>query len=58
MWNLLKLIFIGNPPKPKCNHKWKIIKEGELHLSGRARGLLYVLQCEHCGDVKSKSTLD
>ena len=41
-----------------CFHKWKIIKEqsGELTPPKQPKRdiLRYVLQCQKCGDVKSK----
>jgi hypothetical protein len=43
-----------------CDHKWVIIKEIEMYSEySAARGVdvpigtKYVLQCEHCGDLKS-----
>ena len=35
-------------------HKWKIINEGNHATKGYSNrtGVIYVLQCEHCGNVK------
>jgi len=47
-------------PKPvKCSHSWKIIEQGDKkirdkRISGfKIVGKMYVLQCSHCGDIKS-----
>jgi hypothetical protein len=38
-----------------CNHKWKIIKTGDIiNENGGCIGKYYVLQCEHCGNIKKK----
>lgn len=50
MLEFLYRIFIGH------NHKWKIVEERvrASHYPGRIQGLVYVLQCEVCGNVKQK----
>lgn len=51
MLRLLQWIFLGH-----C-HKWKIIKTINLVTSEDDKvpsGHRYILQCEHCGDIKSR----
>lgn len=53
---LLQLFIFGHV------HKWKIIKDGSLHVNdecGRTvkTGQRYILQCEHCGNIKKKDTI-
>lgn len=53
MIKLLSFIFTG------CGHKWKIIDTIKVFERGhneRPIGTKYILQCEHCGNVKSKFT--
>jgi hypothetical protein len=53
MW-IWRLIF----GKPLCVHKWKIIREANMTPRGPETcviGMVYVLQCEHCGDIKDKT---
>ena len=47
MWLWRKMI-VG------CNHKWKIISRGNRTIGGCAAGNYYDLQCERCGNVKTK----
>ncbi len=40
-----------------CGHKWKILHEVSLISDERDKipyGTKYILQCEHCGDIKAK----
>jgi len=37
-----------------CNHKWKIIDTADVTAYGLDKGRLYVLQCEHCGEIKTQ----
>jgi len=50
MIRLLKWLFTGDGHL----HKWKIIQERELTRikDGSRIGLMYVLQCEVCGELK------
>jgi len=52
MIRLLKWLFTGDAHL----HKWRVLKEGELIRTkdGSFAGFYYVLQCEHCGDIKFK----
>ena len=38
--------------RPLCNHKWKIIDKGGT--LGNHGGIWYDLQCEHCGNIKTR----
>lgn len=41
---------------PWCKHHWKVLTVHKLYASGEsmAHGDRFVLQCEHCGDLKKK----
>ena len=41
---------IAQSTKPKCNHKWKLIDQGEVWRGNinNIRGWVKVYQCEHC----------
>lgn len=56
LWRMIVGNFCG------CSHKWKIIEEGKVYSynifqsQGKPveTGKSYILQCEHCGDIKHK----
>jgi hypothetical protein len=37
-----------------CQHKWATVQRYSVSLDDRPRGELWLLQCEHCGDMKTK----
>ena len=44
-----------------CQHKWKIIREKRVYEGHETEGRLpigadFTLQCEHCGDIKTRRT--
>jgi hypothetical protein len=53
MLRILKFLFTG----VWHSHKWKTISEGEIqakpNLTVVTIGHKYVLQCEHCGEMKT-----
>ena len=52
MWKLIKFIFTGNWHE----HKWKIIDQYKYTQiqTKKVIEIVYVLQCEICGDIKIK----
>ncbi len=52
MIRLIGFLFSG------CWHKWKIIDKGVYHYSNdmgdSGKCIQYTLQCEHCGNIKTK----
>lgn len=51
MLKLIQYLIFGH------SHKWVIIKQGTACCRGKDIGTWYDLQCEHCGNVKSKWNL-
>lgn len=49
MLRLIKFLFTGSWHE----HKWKIIKQGPL-ITDFGKGIWYDLQCETCGNIKTK----
>ena len=49
MIKLLAFLWCG------CWHKWAILKNGPIVCGGQHIGNYYELQCERCGDVKSRN---
>jgi hypothetical protein len=50
---------IARTPQPKCNHKWKIIKDGDIVNYDRCGqvsvvGFMKVYECEHCKELNTK----
>lgn len=43
-------------PALACSHKWKTIAEREKQrgTSGLTVSIVYILQCEKCGEIKSE----
>jgi uncharacterized Zn finger protein len=37
-----------------CNHKWEIIKQGTTTCFGATNGVLYIIQCKHCGEISKR----
>jgi hypothetical protein len=37
-----------------CQHKWKVVEQYGIHKNSDKAliGTLYVMQCEHCGEIK------
>jgi hypothetical protein len=51
MWRLIKFLFTGDIHL----HKWEHIKNIDIHSNGAdsmPTAEIYVMQCEHCGNIK------
>ena len=42
-----------------CEHKWKVINNAKIigNETSSTLGHIYILQCEKCGDLKTKKVL-
>lgn len=60
----IKELIAEQPTAPSCDHKWKTIHERDVYVEGVDEGAPnarpihqdYILQCEHCGDIKMVRT--
>lgn len=48
MLRLLKFLFTGSWHE----HKWVVIRTGNIGYGGRVNGIRYFLQCSQCGKIK------
>lgn len=39
----------------KCNHKWEEVEVYTKTYYGKSVGEIYVLRCEHCGEMEQKT---
>lgn len=52
LW-LWRLVW-GTPAAPPCEHKWADKTQFTVTEWGAQVGLIYVLQCEKCGDIATR----
>ena len=53
--NILFCSHCGIQKPISCTHKWKILKIEKLYSYSQVIGFTHNLQCEKCGEVKSKT---
>jgi hypothetical protein len=56
LFGVLSGLIISYLTKPKCNHKWKEIKNGYLNDGFKNVGYIELYRCDHCLEHKKNTT--
>lgn len=52
MWRLLRYLFTGDGHL----HEWVVLEERMVETDCGGRYKRFILQCSHCGNIKTKNT--